>query len=114
MNNSLIRIDPVSIGSTVLVGVTPDLYGSDKVRHDVAVGYKYEVMLPSHRFDKLTVKIPGLQLMDTPVSGHEPTVDFENLVIKPYVDRNGRLAFTATATGVKVVATGDGKAPTKG
>lgn len=104
-----------SLGTTQLVGVTPDYYGSDKVRHDVPIGAKYEVVLPMQRYEHLTVKIPGPQLMETPISGHEPMVEFTDLKVKPYVDHSGRLAFTASATGIKVVGTDTGgKVPAKG
>lgn len=115
MNN--IFLDRESLGCTVLINVVPDFYGSDKNRHEEPVGYKYEVMLPTHRYDKLAVKIPGPQLLEAPVSGHEPMVEFADLRVKPYVDHSGRLAFTASATGIKVVGSGtaaDGKNQAKG
>lgn len=104
-----------SLGTTQLVGVTPDYYGADKMRHDTPQGYKYEVVLPAQRYERLTVKIPGAQLLETPLSGHEPTVEFADLRVKPYVDHAGRLAFTASATGIKVIGTDvGGKSPVKG
>jgi len=88
-----------------LVGITPDYYGADRERHDDPQGCKYEVMLPLHRYDKMVVKITGPQQMDDPVSGAEPEVAFVGLHVKPYVDRNGRLAFSAMADGIAAAIT---------
>ena len=110
MNNTLIGIDPTCLGPMILIGVSPDYYGAGREKHADPQGYKYEVMLPLHRFDKLIVKIAGQQQMDAPVSGHEPEVTFVALHVKPYVDRNGRMAFSATADGIAVATTaGNGK-----
>ena len=108
-------IDNACLGSFQLVGVTPDYFGTDKVRHDAPVGAKYEVVLPAQKYERLTVKIAGSQQMETPLSGSEPVVEFSDLSVKPYVDRNGRLAFSANATSIKVVdTTSAGKTPAKG
>ena len=95
---------PECLGSMILIGVIPDYYGLDKEKHSDPQGHKYEVMLPQHRYDKLVIKIPGTQLLDSPVSGSEPQVVFEGLNVRPYVDRTGRMAYTASATGVRVVS----------
>ena len=67
----------------------------------------------AHRYDKLVIKILGAQLMDSPVSGNEPQVAFEGLKVRPYVDRTGRMAYTASATGVRVVSNDDKSRPVK-
>lgn len=104
------------IGSLILVDAHPDYYGDSKTRSEAPVGTRYEVMMPLHRFEKLTVKVPGEQQVETPLSGSEPHVEFADLRVKPYVDsRTGRLAFTASATGIKVIGTDvGGKSPVKG
>ena len=112
MISSNLYLDPTCLGPMILIAVTPDYYGSDKERHADPQGYKYEVMLPQHRYDKLTVKILGVQQMECPVSGNEPQVEFADLRVRPYVDRTGRMAYTASATGVKSVAD-DKPKPTK-
>lgn len=104
MNNANLYLSPECLGTIILVSVSPDYYGLDKERHAEIQGYKYEVMLPQHRYDKLVIKILGAQLMDSPISGNEPQVTFEGLRVRPYVDRTGRMAYTASATGVKSVA----------
>ena len=105
-------LDNSCLGKFKLVSVKPDYYGSDKVRHYAPVGAKYEVVLPMQLYERLMVKIPGAQLMETPVSGHEPIVEFADLIVKPYVDHSGHIAFSAAASGIKVVDTtaGTGKA----
>ena len=106
-------IDNACLGTFRLVDVVPDFYGSSTERQKDPQGYKYDVLMPDQKSEKILIKIPGKQLMEVPLSGHEPTVEFEGLVIKPYVDRNGRLAFSATATGIKVVDA-NGKTQAKG
>ena len=113
MNNANLYLDPACLGAMVLVAVSPDYYGSDKERHADPQGHKYEVMLPQHRYDKLTVKIPGAQQLECPVSGNEPRVEFLDLKVRPYVDRTGRMAYTASATGIKVIGGDDKPKPAK-
>jgi hypothetical protein len=57
-----------------------------------------------HNLDKLSVKIAGKQLLDTPTDGYSE-VEFTDLVVRPYVGHDGRLALTATATAVKIATT---------
>ena len=103
MINANLYLAPECLGTMILIAVTPDYYGSDKERHADPQGHKYEVMLPAHRYDKLVIKILGVQLMDSPISGSEPQVEFSDLRVRPYVDRTGRMAYTASATGARVV-----------
>lgn len=103
MINSNLYLAPACLGTMILVSVIPDYYGTDKERHADPQGYKYETMMPAHRYDKLTIKIAGQQLIESPVSGSEPQVEFLDLRVRPYVDRTGRMAYTASATGVRVV-----------
>lgn len=103
------------IGPAILFDVKANYYNEANELQESPVGYKYSVVLPQQSFDKLTVKIPGTQLLEAPMSGHEIVVEFDELKVKPYVDRNGRLAFTASATGIKVIGTDvGGKSPVKG
>ena len=53
--------------------------------------------------DKLRVRIPGAQQIDTPTPEDDVYVRFDNLVVRPYVGQNGRLAFAATASGIHSV-----------
>ena len=113
MIHSNLYLAPACLGTMILVSVVPDYYGIDKERHAEPQGHKYEVMLPVHRYDKLVIKIPGSQLLESPVSGSEPQVEFTDLRVRPYVDRTGRMAFTASATGVRVVGNDDKSRPVK-
>ena len=113
MINANLYLAPACLGPMILVSVSPDYYGTDKERHADPQGHKYEVMLPAHRYDKLTVKIPGTQQLECPVSGSEPQVVFEGLNVRPYVDRTGRMAYTASATGIKVIGGDDKPKPAK-
>ena len=102
MINNLLYLAIACIGQTLLVDIRPYYNYTDGVRSQAPVGYIYDVCLPLHKMDKLSVKIEGKQLMDAPQGGAIP-VEFVNLIARPYVDRNGRLAVTATANGIKAV-----------
>ena len=100
MINTLLTLDNKCLGSSMqLVEVTPNLYANGQ-RLENPNGYKYSVCLREHRNDKLSVTILGTQMMDTPSTMADVFVSFDNLVVRPYVDRNGRLAFTASASGI--------------
>ena len=86
----------------LLLSVTPDYYGAGKEKHDEPVGHKYTVLLTDAGYERLVVKIEGRQLLDQPLSGHEPLVVFEELLVRPYVDRTGRIALTASAKSVEI------------
>lgn len=113
MNNANLYLAPACLGPMVLISVVPDYYGTDKEKHSDPQGHKYEEMLPAHRYDKLMVKIPGAPLLQAPISGSEPQVEFNDLQVRPYVDRTGRIAYTASATGVRVVGNDDKSRPVK-
>ena len=103
MINSELRLDPGCLGNILqLVEVSPNYYSEGK-RLEVPNGYKYAVCVQAHRNDKLSVTIPGAQLMETPSTMTDVYVAFDGLTVRPYVDRNGRLALTATATGIRKV-----------
>ena len=86
MINADLYLAAECLGNMVLVSVTPDYYGETKEKHAEAQGFKYEVMLPAHRYDKLTVKIAGAQQLEPPISGHEPQVEFRTLRVVQYAN----------------------------
>ena len=92
-------LDPRCVGDAMLVSVRPINYQDGK-RVDEPVGHTYEVVLPEHGYDKLGVKIEGKRLMEAPSEGFV-AVDFDKLVVRPYVTRDGRLAYTASAAGIR-------------
>ena len=109
-------LDTTNFGPMILFAIRPNMYDDNNVEQAKPVGFKYGVVLPEQDYEKLYVKIPGPQILETPLSGHGPQVEFTDLRVKPYVDsKTGRMAFTTTATGIKVIdATGAGKTPAKG
>lgn len=114
MNIKEIKLDNECLGKQMLlVGITPDLYVNGQKVTD-PVGYRYDVCLRSHGMDKLSVRIPGAQQMDVPAPEADVYVRFEGLVVRPYVAQNGRLAFTASATGIRPVTGSGNSVPTKG
>ena len=118
MNNSLLYLSIACLGAAIeLVEVTPDYYGSGREKQPQPVGYRYAVLLREHGSDKLIVKIPGAQQMDAPLNGTGVMVTFDDLRVRPYVNRGtGQLAFTATAAGIRpaeVKAEGGGQTATK-
>ncbi len=96
-------IDPSCLGDAMqLVDVRPIMYADGK-RLDAPVGNTYEVCVRALRNDKLAVKIMGAQQMEQPSTMQDIYVQFDDLRVRPYVTREGRLALTATATGIKPV-----------
>ena len=100
MNLSNLRIDPASLGRTkYLVGVKPVYkFNEQKERTNEIEGYRYEVALPDHGFEKLGVKIPGDKMMEEPVN-ELVAVDFTDLEIKVYIIE-GKPLFSAKATKI--------------
>lgn len=104
MNLKEIRLDNTSLGKQMLlVAVTPDMYVNGQ-RLTEPVGYRYDVCLRAHGMDKLVVHIPGAQKMDVPNPEHDVYVRFDDLIVRPYVGQNGRLAFTASASDIHPVS----------
>ena len=94
-----LRIDVASLGQKMLlVDVMPAYEYKDGKRTDNIVGYRYEVALPAHNLDKISVRIDGKQLMDAPEDGFIE-VGFTNLEVSAY-EREGKVLFTAKATGI--------------
>ena len=103
MINSLLFIDNKCLGDTMLlVDVVPNMYVKNQ-RLDSPNGYKYSVTVRAHKSDKLVVTIPGPQIMEIPSTMQDVYVAFENLQVRPYVDKGGHLLVAASATGIKTV-----------
>ena len=113
MNIRDICLDNNCLGKQMLlVAITPDLYvNGQKVSEPV--GYRYDVCLRSHSMEKLAVRIPGAQQMDAPAPEADVYVRFDNLIVRPYVGQNGRLAFTASASAIHPT-NGNVGSPSKG
>ncbi len=97
-----VKIDVASLGEKkLLTAVTPVYeYGKDGKRTDTISGYRYEIVLPEVRFEKLGVKIAGAKLVDEPTGCVE--VEFENLEIMAY-EMQGRVQLSAKATGIYLI-----------
>lgn len=93
---------PECLGATMqLVAVSEDFYANGE-KQAKPVGRKYDVLVIAQAYERLTVRIPGDQLVDDP--GVAPVyVEFKDLRVRPYVDRNGRMAYSAVAEGIHVV-----------
>lgn len=103
MNNNELYLDAKCLGSEMqLVDVRPDMYANG-VRQEAPQGHIYDLVLPAHKFDKLSVRIPGEKQMEVPSPMQTVTVEFDGLKVRPYVDRSGRLALTATASAIRPV-----------
>lgn len=99
MDSKKLRINPSSLGDKLLLtAVVPYKRYENGNATDEVEGYRYVVACTAHNLDKISVKIPGKQLLDDPAGGY-PTVVFTGLEIRPYV-MNGQLGLTATATSV--------------
>lgn len=92
-----------SVGNNlVLVDVAPIKSYVDGRRMDEVSGYRYTVALPDKAFDKLVVKIDGVQRLDKPVEGKYPKVVFDNLDLSLYWTPEGHKV-SAKADDIKAV-----------
>ena len=92
------RIDPACLGDKMLlVEVVPAYEYKDNKRTDKVTGYRYVVCLVEHRLEKLSVRIDGPQLMESPDGFVE--VLFSDLEISGY-ESQGKVQFTAKASGI--------------
>ncbi len=103
MNTKNLYLAPECLGNKfLLVDVTPNYY-SGSTRMAEPVGFRYAVCVPALSMEKLCVKIAGQQLMDAPAFEQPVYVAFEGLRVHPYVNINGRMALTASATGIRAI-----------
>lgn len=102
MDNKKICIDNRTLGKDMLLVAVRPSYTYINGQRGAQNGYTYDVCLPEHNLDKLSIRIDGEQLVPTPESKYVP-VEIAGLVVRPYVTRDGRLAYSATATAVKIV-----------
>lgn len=102
LNLSELIIDPRSVGKKLfLVGVKPVYeYANGHRVSDEVVGFKYDIALPEHQMEKISVRIDGACLMGVPES-FEPVV-LEGLKLSLYWTPNGH-QIKAIATGIKSV-----------
>lgn len=93
-------IDPRSLGSKLwLVDVSP-AYEYDKFnqRTETILGYRYSIALPDLGLEKISVRIDGKQLIDSPNGYVE--VDLQDLEVFIYWSK-GQYCVGARATGIR-------------
>ena len=105
MDNRKLLIDNSSLGTSqmLLVAVRPAYDYVDGKRSE-QTGFFYDTCLVKHGLSRVSVRITGKQLIEAPEQGFI-SVEFTDLLVRPYVGRDGRLALTATASAIKAVNT---------
>ena len=101
-----LRIDPTSLGDTFLLAdITPVFEYKDGERTKNIDGWRYHVVLPKLKMEKIGVKVAkkvplfDLEKEEIPVGMQ---VDFENLEVGTYFS-NGQISVNAKADSVSVV-----------
>ena len=97
--NILLTAIAEQITQAALVDVTPVFAYVDGKATDSVTGYKYVVVLPSFRYEKLGVKIDGEKLIDYSPEQGAVTVKFDDLRLSAY-DFNGKVGLSATASNI--------------
>lgn len=93
-----VKISNSTVGKKLLlVDVQPYYTYKDGERTSTIEGYKYVIVMQERNFDKLLVKIPGDQQMETPDGYSEITI--EGLELYVYW-RAGNYEVGAIATGI--------------
>lgn len=100
LNLSELIIDPRSVGKKLfLVGIKPVYEYKDGHRvSDEVVGFKYDIALPEHEMEKISVRIDGECRMGAPDSYQEVTL--EGLKLSLYWTPQGH-QIKATASNIK-------------
>ena len=103
-----LRIDPVSLGEIFLLAdITPSYEYKDGERTDTLDGYRYSVVLPAHKMEKLSIKVSNrIPLVDIENSGEIPigtAVKFSNLEVGSYYSKTQGICITAKADSVDFV-----------
>lgn len=103
-----LRIDPASLGEIFLLAdITPSFEYRDGVRTENMDGYRYSVVLPAHKMEKLSVKVSQkIPLVDIENSEEIPigtAVKFSNLEVGSYYSKTQGICITAKADSVAFV-----------
>lgn len=97
-----LTIDNSSLGSKMLLTeIRPAYIYENGKKTDKISGYRYDVALPKHGLEKLSVRIDGEQQMQPPEDGFVDVV-FVGLVVRSYI-KDGTAMFAATATGISPI-----------
>lgn len=89
----------------LLTGLALAYAYEDNQRTNTVIGITAEVVFVQDNFEKIKVRIEGAQGQYEQINAHlqanpQPTVVFKNLVVRPYVTRQGTLGLSATADGI--------------
>ena len=97
---SELLIDNASFGASMLFAACSEYYDyNGGVRSAARSGYKYDVLLPAHGMERLTVKIPGEQRI--PDTAPLTPVSFVGLRVRPYPMDKG-IGLSATAENITI------------
>ena len=93
-------IDPRALGTHMLVtGCRPAKEYKDGVPTGKAIGYRYRTLLVDNGYMELSVLVTDGDALDLS-DGQAIPVRFDNLTVRPYVDRNKSLAYSAAADAI--------------
>lgn len=98
-------IDPRALGNHMLVtGCRPAKEYKDGVPTGKVIGHRYRTLLVDNGYMELNVLVADGDALDMS-DGQAIPVRFDNLTVRPYVDKNKSLAYSAAADGVHAVNT---------
>ena len=93
-------IDLRALGPHMLVtGCRPAKEYKDGVPTGKAIGYRYRTLLVDNGYMELNVLVTDGDALDLS-DGQAIPVRFDNLTVRPYVDRNKSLAYSAAADAI--------------
>lgn len=103
-----LRIDPKSLGETMLLAdITPSYEFKDGARTEKLEGYRYSVVLPAHKMEKLGVKVLNKTPLIDIEKGEEipigTPIQFTNLEVGSYFSKTQGVSVTAKADNVSFV-----------
>ena len=104
MNILDVTIDAIaSVGKNLLLtDVRPYYAYEGNKKLDKVVGYRYDVVMPEKKFEKLSVKTEGQQKIELSDSIDYLPVEFDGLKLRLY-NLSGGYNVSATANNVRVV-----------
>ena len=96
-------IDPRALGTHMLVtGCRPAKEYKDGVPTGKAIGHRYRTLLVDNGYMELNVLVTNGDALDLS-DGQAIPVRFDNLTVRPYVDRNKSLAYSAAADAINAL-----------
>ena len=103
-----LKIDAKSLGKTMLLAdISPSYEYKDGERTDKLEGYRYSVVLPAHKMEKISVKVLNkAPLIDIDKGEEIPIgtpVEFANLEVGSYFSKTQGVCITAKADNVAFV-----------